>query len=92
MQQKEDDFYRYYYDWQYDWRREEKDIKADIKDDVIRYCKRHGVTEEVITALCEEIDDNNFFLYNIPWLNAIARWNDQGAYESYLNSVKETWY
>lgn len=86
-QTKEDDFYRHYYDWQYDWRRKERDIKTDIKDDIQRYCKRHGVAEELSQALCDEIDDKNFFLYNISWLNTIARWNDQGAYESYLQSV-----
>lgn len=82
-----DNFYRYFYDWRYDQRREEKAIKADIKDDIVRYCKRHGVAEEVTEALCNEIDDKNFFLYNVPWLNTIARWNDQGSYESYLKSV-----
>lgn len=88
---KDDNFYRYFYDWRYDQRREEKAMKADIKNDVIRYCKRHGVAEEVTEALCNEIDDKNFFLYNVPWLNAIARWNDQGSYESYLKSITEAW-
>jgi len=90
-QQNEDDFYCYYYDYRYDRRREEKVVKADIKNDVLHYCKQYGVTKEIIEALCEEIDDKNFFLYNVPWLNAIARWSDQGSYESYLKSVTEAW-
>ena len=89
-EQDNDDFWQYYYLFRYKTsEKSEQDSRNDIKRDIKTYGFSHDIANDVTTGLCNSIDDPNFFKYNKPWLNTVARYFDQGEYESEFNRIKE---
>lgn len=89
-EQEKDDLYHYYYLLRYKpQEKSEQEARADIKRDIKAYGISHDIKEGVVKALCNSVDDPNFFLYNEPWVNAVVRYFDKGQYESELQKIKE---
>lgn len=87
-----DDFYHYYYLLRYkSTEKSERESKNDIKRDIKAYGISHNITEDIVDALCNYIDDPNFFLYNKPWVNTIARYFDKKNYEVEFNRMREVY-
>lgn len=89
-EQETDDLYHYYYLLRYKHEdKSEQEAKDDIKRDIKVYGASHDISKDVIEALCDNVDDPNFFLYNKPWVNTIVRYFDKGQYEAELQRTKE---
>ena len=69
----------------------EQESKNDIKKDIKAYGISHNITEDIVNALCNDVDDPNFFLYNKPWVNTIAHYFDKKNYEVEFNRMREAY-
>ena len=88
-----DDFWQYYYLFRYKADgKTEQDARKDIKRDIKVYGTFYNISEAVLLKLCNSIDDPNLFKYNKPWLNTVAKYFDQGQYESEFNRIKEEYF
>lgn len=85
-----DDFWQYYYLLRYKADdKTEQDARNDIKRDIKAYGTFHDIDKDIISKLCDSVDDPNLFKYNKEWLNTVAKYFDKGQYESELNRIKE---